>query len=83
MDQNYFEYDGWSFIRNTDESLTIQRSQGSDVFNENKPMSIQIPKEDVYRLISYSLTGSLNNEQVTTTVKELATKHQLVGSQSS
>lgn len=85
MDQN-FTYDGWNFVRNQDGSLTIERSQDSKgVFGEpDKQMqSIQIPKEDVYRLISYSLTGSLNNEQVNSSIKELANKHQLVGSQSS
>lgn len=81
MDQNYFEHDGWSFVRNQDGSLTIERTEkGTGVFGEpDKQMSsIQLPKEDVYRLISYSLSGSYNDEKVINSIKELATKHQLV-----
>lgn len=80
-----FTYQGWTFERQQDDSLMItpgvSGSGGSGVFGEpNKQQqttqqSISIPKDELYRLIGYSLTGQPNDNNVLQSVRQLAKEH--------
>lgn len=64
MDQQHFDYNGWQFERHDDGSVTIlpkvqQEGQG---FTAESKKQITIPSNDLPRLVSYLLTGRVDEE---------------------
>lgn len=78
-----FTYQGWTFRVNSNGSLDImpegtqQGAQGS--FPSSKGVnSVTIPKEQLHRLVAYSLTGETDNTVLIDRISSLSNEYQKV-----